>query len=140
MWKFKLIGLIICWTLTFVYTYVSEGAPHRRLNTGQVYQLVEKYRLSAQLASSEKNRRKALKPLKSELERQVKLGLKYNDDALFLANRVLLQVEYILGNNCEKAKELLVSGTNGSDDSFFSTKRRNREVREGLYLYQSVCR
>lgn len=139
MWKLKLIGLIVCWTLTFVYTLVSEGAPHRRMSSGQVYQMVEKYRLVAQNAKSEKARRNALRPLRNELEREVKIGLKFNDETLFLANRVLLQVEYILGNNCSKAKDLLLSGTNGADESSIAGKRRDREVREGLYLYQSVC-
>lgn len=138
MRKLKLTALTSCWVLTLACAFATEAALHRRMNSGQVYQLVEKYRLAAQKADSEKARRKALRPLKKLLEREIKLGLKFNDEAHLLANRVLVQVEYILENNCGKAKDLLISGTGGG---FWRTQQpRSREVREGLYLYQSVCR
>jgi hypothetical protein len=140
MRKYKLVGLIVCWTLSLAYTFASEGAIPSRRSSGQIYQLIEKYRLSASKPASERKRRSILAGLRAQLQQELSKGLKYNDSTLYLVNRALLQVTYIVKNDCAKARQLLVSGTTGSDPSTEAEKQRDRESREGLYLYQSVCR
>ena len=140
MRKHKLINLLVICILSFSYSTPSQGSLPSRKSSGQIYQLIEKYRIRASKQSSESNRRSALVGLRKQLQAELQKGLKYNDSTLYLVNRALLQVTYIVKNDCSKARELLVSGTTGSDPSTEAAKQRDRESREGLYLYQSVCR
>ncbi len=113
-----------------VSSIASSAAIPRRLNSGQVYQLIDKYRIRASAGTTEKLRRAILKGLYRQLTKEMRKAQKPDPETNLFLERSLMQVKFIVKNDCRTAHKLLTAGP----------ERRDRSVREGLYLYQSVCR
>lgn len=85
------------------------------------------------------NRRQHLQSAYDVLNVEFEKGLKANDNTFFYVNGLLLNIEYLLQNDCDKSKQLIQGSTTGTDGSADAQKRNDQSIKEAMSLYAAYC-
>lgn len=85
------------------------------------------------------NRRRHLQSAYDVLNIEFEKGLKANDRTFFYVNALLLNIEYLLQNDCDKSKQLIQASTTGTDGSADAQKRNDQSIKEAMSLHAAYC-
>lgn len=110
-----------------------------RLSTSQIRAEVRAVRLSLARETDPELRKENLKRLQGRLQLEFEKGAASFDETFVYVNKVLLDIENLLHNDCRKSRGLIVNQTLGADPNLQQRDQIQREMTEGLALHTSYC-
>lgn len=126
--------------LLALFAFTAHARDDRRLSAAQIRATVQETRARLQNHPDAEARRQELRRLHARLQGEFDKGAASFDETFVYVNKVLLDLENILHNDCRKSRDLLVNQTLGADPNLRQRDRVQREMSEGLALHASYCR
>ncbi len=110
-----------------------------RLTTAQVRATVQDARERLKNKNDPQARKAEHERLQTRLQQEFNKGSARFDATYVYVNKVLLDLENILYNDCKKSRDLIVNQTLGADPNLRQRDAIQREMSEGLALHTSYC-
>jgi hypothetical protein len=134
---------LLMFTLSFLI-FLSGATSHaqkaqRRLNPSQIRSLVNESRDKMSRQNDPAVKKAELEALQKRLQSEFEKGAASYDATYIYVNKVLLDLENILYNDCKKSRSLITNQTLGQDPNLAQRDQITREMSEGLALHNSYC-
>ncbi|MBX3017482.1 MAG: hypothetical protein KF767_06325 [Bdellovibrionaceae bacterium] len=128
--------ILILLTVFFSMQAFASGG---RMTTAQVRATVQDARERLKNQNDPQARKAELERLQTRLQQEFNKGSASFDATFVYVNKVLLDLENILYNDCKKSRDLIVNQTLGADPNLRQRDAIQREMSEGLALHTSYC-
>lgn len=125
--------------LMLFVSFTASANDQRRLNKAQIQATVQEARERLKNQNDPETRKQELARLQTRLQREFEKGSASFDETFVYVNKVLLDLENLIYNDCKKSRDLIVNQTMGSDPNMRQRESIQREMSEGLALHASYC-
>lgn len=117
----------------------QKNTSNRRMTEAQIRSVVEKAQDQMSKESDINQRKAQMQELIKVLEAEFNKGSAAYDKTFVYVNKVLLDAEHLLYNDCKKSRNLIENKTLGQDPNMSIRDRTSKEISEGTALHTSYC-